>query len=455
MIDVVGLRALLRPFIGDLKDTCTDSKLPELCQRLGLPIPEQASSKRDRLHAAVDALSDEAFPAFAQRLVDSRTVLPPPLRNQVQDLLWADAPGVEIPKRQRREVARALDRMHLFRNWEAFEQLLRDVFILDASPTRMLLGRAGVLEEIHRHFVRFPEDADVEALFDQLKAFDLSDRRFGNLLTGLTSADVQVDAEAQLAIVGTVNPVIQVAGAELRQTGESGGYPVFGLVALHAVRGRPKNLIFASHSKPDIRFRDAVNNDIEIASRQDEVLVYDRPLGADGLRWSDLQGWWADSTQESDPVRAKDALYRRLAACLPESSPPQRRFFKAYFQSFGSAIPSLPALLPEVWLHWDPKTVAQRGAKALLNHRMDFLMLLPAGVRVVIEIDGMQHYADVDSGRADTRLYAQLAAGDRELKLAGYEVYRFGGVELQGDDAPVLVKAFFESLFKRHGVAWT
>ncbi|MFB7225150.1 hypothetical protein [Streptomyces sp. NPDC056227] len=29
-----------------------------------------------------------------------------------------------------------------------------------------------------------------------------------------------------------------------------------------------------------------------------------------------------------------------------------------------------PALLPEVWLHWDPKTVEERGPEALLRSRM-------------------------------------------------------------------------------------
>ena len=38
-----------------------------------------------------------------------------------------------------------------------------------------------------------------------------------------------------------------------------------------------------------------------------------------------------------------------------------------------SAVPALPALLPEVWLHWDPKTVRERGTAALLGHRMDNL----------------------------------------------------------------------------------
>ncbi|GII32896.1 hypothetical protein [Planotetraspora mira] len=50
----------------------------------------------------------------------------------------------------------------------------------------------------------------------------------------------------------------------------------------------------------------------------------------------------------------------------------------------------LPALLPEVWLHWDPKTVRARGTEALLRFRMDFLLLLSRGQRVVLEVDGRQ-----------------------------------------------------------------
>lgn len=67
-------------------------------------------------------------------------------------------------------------------------------------------------------------------------------------------------------------------------------------------------------------------------------------------------------------------------------------------------MPDLPALPPEVWLHWDPKTVAERGPRALLTHRMDFLLLLQGGGRVVIEVDGAQHYSDA-TGRADPRQY--------------------------------------------------
>ncbi|MEJ8676093.1 hypothetical protein [Chromobacterium amazonense] len=451
-MDIPSLRGLLRPFIGNLKDSCTNNSMPEFCMQLGLPLPEEFGDKRSRLHSAFDALSDDAVPSFALTLVEKR-MLGSELRNQVQDLLWSDIPAIEVSKRSRRELARALQHLELFRHWEHFSTLLRDVFIIPDDSLAFFLGKTeGVLANIHRHFVRNPEDADVEALFEQLKVFDLSDKRFGLFLEGLASAEVQVDVETQLAIVAAMNPVLIGCGAEMRQTAETGGYPVFSLVALRTARGRPKNLIFASQRKPDIRFRDAVNNDIEIVSNPDDCLVYDRPLGPHGLRWHDLQQWWGETTGESNQECAKKGLYRRLLDCLPESSPPQRLLFESFFRGFGPAIPGLPALLPEVWLHWDPKTVTQRGPQALLTHRMDFLMLLPAGGRVVLEVDGVQHYADT-SGRADPHRYARLAAGDRELKLAGYEVYRFAGVELQRREAPVEVKAFFEALFKRHGVS--
>ena len=80
---------------------------------------------------------------------------------------------------------------------------------------------------------------------------------------------------------------------------------------------------------------------------------------------------------------------------------------------------------------------------------MDFLLLLPGSVRVVLEVDGKQHYSD-ETGRASSSKYAGMAAADRDLKLAGYQVFRFGADEL-GKDSSVPA-AFFDALFKRFKV---
>jgi hypothetical protein len=137
-------------------------------------------------------------------------------------------------------------------------------------------------------------------------------------------------------------------------------------------------------------------------------------------------------------------------ATILSNSEPRRRV-SAGFKTFGAGVQGLPALLPEVWLHWDPKTINQRGALAFPNHRMDFLMLLPGGRRFVFEIDGKQHYAVGE--RAEPREFAKLAAGTRDMQLAGYEVYRFGGSELVGEPGQALVAAFFKTLFEVHRVS--
>jgi very-short-patch-repair endonuclease len=73
----------------------------------------------------------------------------------------------------------------------------------------------------------------------------------------------------------------------------------------------------------------------------------------------------------------------------------------------------------------------------------------PNSVRIVIECDGQQHYAD-DTGKASPRRYAAMMAADRDLRLKGYEVYRFGGTELT--DTPATrqrLDTFFDRLAER------
>ncbi len=199
---------------------------------------------------------------------------------------------------------------------------------------------------------------------------------------------------AQRRVVAAVNRHLLSAGAELRETGTDGGYPVVSVVSTRVARARtPKNLIFASPEKPDIRFTDAIDNDIEIVANADKVLVYDRPIAVSGLRWRDLQAWWKDAQQMASDDEAKISLYRRLASSLPRTSPPQRNLFALYHEIHGAGVRDLPALLPEVWLHWDHMTALERGRDALLRFRMDFLLLLTHGQQVVLEVDGAHHFA--------------------------------------------------------------
>lgn len=453
-MDVVRLRELLRPQIVGLKDMETHDRLPLLCRRLGLPSPDFEGSKRDRMSATFDSTRDEALGLVALNYLD---LFPPTaqLRNEIQDVLW-NGTSPAIPKRYRRELAKLLSIDNLFVKIEAFNQLLEKLWVLgpdDEFAALLGLRDDSLRAAISQHVYRNPGDWTVEYLFEKLGAITCSDRRFAVFLEGLASSEVRPDESSQRWFVQVVNTALAPCGIELRETDNDGGYPVFALVHKEFVSaGRPKNLIFASPEKPDLRFKDAINNDIEIVSHPERYLVYDEPIGAEGILWSKLQNWWKSREGISDDELAKKSLYTRLKNSLPKGSPPQLFLFDSFYAGFGKAIPQLPALLPEVWLHWDPKAARERGRDALLRFRMDFLMLLPHGIRVVLEVDGKHHYANSD-GNADPVRYGTMMLADRQLKLTGYEVFRFGADELQGENGRLTAKKFFNDLFRRYNVS--
>jgi hypothetical protein len=218
------------------------------------------------------------------------------------------------------------------------------------------------------------------------------------------------------------------------------------------VTGPTKNLIFAANGpKPQIVLRDAMNNDIEIVENAEFCLVYDDSVPAEGLRFSHLVTWWREREQIPDAVSDRDvglALHERLAASLDSDA--ERNVFEAYAGRYKASF-DIPALIPQVYLHYDPYDQRTRRASGsptpLARQRMDFLLLFSDRRRVVIEVDGKQHYANGD--KASPALYAQMVSEDRRLRLAGYEVYRFGGSELFGHRAKTLLEEFFDQLSVR------
>ncbi len=431
--------------------------LPDLCQKLGLPSPSAEGTKSERVAASFDTSTDANLPSVAERLLQVQCPAAEK-RNEIQDLLWARHACPDIPKKFRRELARALS-APLYADSGGFQKLLDWLWVLDTDPLGMFFGdntNRSLRAQIDQHVYRNPDDWTPEFLFGELGAYEASGRRFALFIEGLASADVLLDEPAQRAFVGTANNILHRCGVELRETASVGGYPVFQVVSLTQGPARkPKNLIFASESKPDIRLSSAIDNDVEVVTNADSVLIYDRPIDENGLTWTHLQAWWSETQNIADVGEAKKSLYLRLKGCLPKNSPPQRLFFETYHRCFARDVPNLPALLPEVWFHWDPKTVKERGADALLRFRMDFLMLLPHGVRVVLEIDGKHHFADAE-GRADGSAYTKMVSADRELKLSCYEVFRFGASELRDEHlAYHVVSEFFQPLFDRFRVKYS
>lgn len=218
------------------------------------------------------------------------------------------------------------------------------------------------------------------------------------------------------------------------------------------VAGPTKNLIFAANGpKPQIVLRDAVNNDIAIVKNAEHCLVYEDPVPPEGLTFTHLVTWWRKQEQLAEMVPDREvglSLHDRLRDSLDSDA--EKVVFDAYQPRYKDAFDT-PALIPQVYLHYDPydqRTHRAAGTEApLARQRMDFLLLFSDRRRVVIEVDGKHHYAEGEL--AMPRLYAEMVAEDRRLRLAGYEVFRFGGAELFHDRSRRLVEDFFDKLAQR------
>lgn len=182
-------------------------------------------------------------------------------------------------------------------------------------------------------------------------------------------------------------------------------------------------------------------------------MFYNFKTGEDGVQWNTLIEWWKENNRENQNDPEKE-LYGRLKESLDSDC--EKIFFRTYYNYYRHPIKKdIPALIPQVYLHYDPRSKWQRqrnGDAVVYTHqRMDFLMLLPGGVQIIFEVDGRQHYSQ--DGKAKPALYAEMVRDDRELRLKGYEVYRFGGYELMDEKmARPMLYEFFDKLFEHYEV---
>ena len=434
----------LHSLMAGFLQAMTHAELSETPQRIaGMAVPNaEGLSKRERINLALANLTQEELARFALKFAAHRGDIA--LDEAGRKVLeTGDPPLSHIT---RRDVARVFG--DDLAGERSTVEMVGHYFPL-SSPLEDFLGGSGrsLRDQIAQHMERNPGDWSVEHLFGEIGAFDCSIARFGALLEEAIHP-LSRSGEEQLQTVVALNKILACDGYELAQESELSGHPIFGFRPLvRGVDGRPKNLIFASRGpKPEIGFADAINNDIVILSGEESCLVYDRPIGSNGLLWSELVAWWSDVTPGANAANLGARLQESLA------SDAERKLFATYFKTYRSVLgETLPALLPQVYLHYDPAVVKTlRHRLPLPRQRMDFLLLLPGRQRIVLEVDGKHHFSE--NGHPSLKTYANMVSADRELRLAGYEVYRFGANELVGDDAEPRIADFFEKLFRLHRI---
>ncbi|MGX5830870.1 AbiJ-related protein [Mesorhizobium sp. 43Arga] len=434
----------LRAKISGILHPMTHALLDVEPKRIGgLEIPRgEGLSKNQRIDAALDQLSEREMAQFALKLAEERGDVG--LDEAGRKVLeTSERPLTRIT---RRDVARVFGD-DLSGEADLLELVGRYFVIVD--PWEEAFGGSGksLRDKIDRHMVRNPGDWSVELLFGEIGAFDCSRARFAALLQEAVHPLAR-SGEEQLKTVAALNKVLARDGYELAADGEESGHPIYAFRPIvRGVEGRPKNLIFASRGpKPELGFADAINNDIVILSGEESCLVYDRPIGNNGVLWSDLVTWWSEKQVGSDAV----GLGKRLQESLASAA--EKKLFATYFKAYRTALgDALPALLPQVYLHYDPAVVKTlRHRLPLPRQRMDFLLLLPGRQRIVIEVDGKHHFSEGEM--PSLKVYSEMVSADRELRLAGYEVYRFGANELVGDGAEKVIQDLFDKLFRLHRV---
>ncbi len=336
-------------------------------------------------------------------------------------------------------------------------------------PNAANIQRNGtsLLNEIGRHCDVFPNDwEDDETKFEVVDYLSWTDQEFLYFCCEYVNpvfSRYQWDKEKEERVslqpdcVEAINFYLTDCGFELREKHRVGDKIEYELVELTGVKGKVSSIVFAAIQKPDILLTDVLNKDIQIPVDESKYLLYDEEIGVDGLTWDRLQEWY-DGNHSQGENSLIDGLEEAVKHC---GSRPEELFFDAYLEIVEAYENRIPALLPQVYLYYDSKVQKERTERIFDHQCMDFLMLFSESQRVVIELDGVQHYSEgtvqfeseqYRRSLASPSKYASMVSAQREMTLSGYEVYRFGGYEFRDQEkAKLMLKEFFADLFAKHG----
>lgn len=221
-----------------------------------------------------------------------------------------------------------------------------------------------------------------------------------------------------------INPYLRDCGYELRPVNQVGDKLEYTIAELTGVKGGIHNIVFAAIEKPDVLLTDVLNYTVQMPVDENKYLLYDDIIGTNGLTWGNLLEW-CDNNRLPFDTEVLGKLWVVVRHC---GSPIEEQFFDSYIEFVAEYGDNIPALLPQVYLFYDSKVQKECTIKIFDHQCMDFLMLFSGSQRVVIELDGVQHYSDgtvtIPGNQypipvASTDKYANMVSVQREMILAG------------------------------------
>ena len=175
-----------------------------------------------------------------------------------------------------------------------------------------------------------------------------------------------------------------------------------------------KQIFYACQYKPEL----ITQADGFMADKKNCSLDYRGPFSHTGITWDNVLDYFM-----SKEITLWDLSDRYDKAIAPRC---EKLFYEAYTKQFintGFEISNCEiALLPQVYVNWDPYTKEQRGYK-LVNQRVDFLWYGPNHFPLIIEIDGPSHWEFPDE-------YCVQCRTDRDLMDLGFHIRRFTNDEI-------------------------
>ena len=197
-----------------------------------------------------------------------------------------------------------------------------------------------------------------------------------------------------------------------------------------------KQLFYGCKYKPDI----IINADGFMSDRSGNSLDYRGSFSASGITVSDIDKYFLGQNRDQMEIARSCGNSMQVECEIIFYHAYFVQFIKPYLENKNSA----PiALLPQVYLNWDPFTKKQRGYK-LVNQKVDFLWYGPNHFPLVIEIDGPSHWEFPDVG------YRVQCEFDRDLMDRGFHIRRFTNEEIRSWHSDGKLEEKVKSIFSRY-----
>ncbi|GEM_PF-728777 len=318
---------------------------------------------------------------------------------------------------EEKQVNFVFGRLHYYIvNWfdENTSRLNKGNYYLTSRSRSQIENISNILSQLQSFFSKIHINFDVETMYaskiDVICHF------------------IQNDNTSKFILPDTFTPIEQSIIAE----------PIF-KISNRQVFSATKYLLFGvSKAKPDIRIKQVLDGDLEVIN-SDDMLVYDEEIG-DSLLYKDFNNWWLKNKQ-------KYFWYDKQKQLQKNELLVQDYYRANYYKE------DHPVLIPQVYLHYDPKTKFERKKCAfneeLTFQRMDFLIIY-AGKRIIIELDGSSHF--LSENKIDLEKYAKQVEYDRAMKFLGYDIFRICNEELLNGNAERTLSDFFKNLYDYLGI---